>query len=209
MEWAKMHDPVFGAGSYGHISCLVPAHLYVMHTHFDKLKNNGWKTLPEFAGFVKSVEGIPEMGKISNIGKEFFHRLPTVFLDKDKFEETFNEYTKKWRSAKTLPIIIAGEPRIAKAYLRWLFHSGGDTSSREGRGQGRGRGGRGRGGHGRGRGGRGGGRTEEQQPSQNVYQPQEDETIELTHHYMGESVKISINSCINWLIQRVATEEDK
>jgi hypothetical protein len=119
MEWAKRHDPVFGVGSHGHISRLVPEHLYLMHRQFEELKNDGWKTKPEFAGFLKAVDGVNEKGEISNVGKEYFQRLPSVFLD--KFEETFKEHTKKWRSAKTLPIVIAGHPRIAKAYLRWLF----------------------------------------------------------------------------------------
>jgi hypothetical protein len=34
MEWAKQHNPVFGAGSYGHISRLVPEHLFIMHKQF-------------------------------------------------------------------------------------------------------------------------------------------------------------------------------
>lgn len=34
MEWAKQNDPVFGSGSYGQISRLIPEHLYVMETQF-------------------------------------------------------------------------------------------------------------------------------------------------------------------------------
>jgi hypothetical protein len=58
MEWAKRHDPVFGAGSYGHISRLVPEHLFVMHEQFESLKNGGWKNKPEFRGFIKAVQGV-------------------------------------------------------------------------------------------------------------------------------------------------------
>jgi hypothetical protein len=38
MEWVKRHDPVFGPGSYRHISCLVPEHLFVMHKQLETLK---------------------------------------------------------------------------------------------------------------------------------------------------------------------------
>jgi hypothetical protein len=59
------------------------------------------------------------MGEVSKVGKEFFERLPNLFFD--RFETTFQEHTKKWRSKETLAIIIAGHPQIAKAFLRWLF----------------------------------------------------------------------------------------
>jgi hypothetical protein len=116
MEWVKRNDPVFGPGSYGHISRLVPEHLFVMHKQFEKLKNGSWKTNRNYAGFLKAVEGVSEMGEVSKAGKEFFEKAPTVFLE--KFEATFKEYTKKWRHHKTLPIIIAGQPQIARAFIR-------------------------------------------------------------------------------------------
>jgi hypothetical protein len=115
MEWVKRHDPVFGAGSYGHISWLVPEHLFVMHKQIESLKNDGWKSVPEFAGFNRAVEGVNCMGAVNKGGKEFFERLPNLFFE--QFETTFQEHTKKWRSQETLPIIIAGHPQIAKAYL--------------------------------------------------------------------------------------------
>jgi hypothetical protein len=37
-EWVKRHDPVFGPGSYGHNSRLVPEHLFVMHKQLQALK---------------------------------------------------------------------------------------------------------------------------------------------------------------------------
>jgi hypothetical protein len=42
--------------------------------------------------------------------------MPKLFLE--KFDEQLNENTHKWRSTETLPVIIAGHPLIAKAYLR-------------------------------------------------------------------------------------------
>eukprot|EP00956_Cyclotella_meneghiniana_P020348 scaffold35756_cov21-Cyclotella_meneghiniana.AAC.1 len=119
MEWVKRHDPVFGAGSYGHISRLVPEHLFVMHKQFEALKNDGWRSTPEFAGFVKAVDGVESAGDVSKGGLEFFERLPNLFFE--RFEESFSEHTKKWRSPATLPIIIAGHPIIAKSFLRWVF----------------------------------------------------------------------------------------
>jgi hypothetical protein len=129
MEWVKRNDPVFGPGSYGHISRLVPEHLFVMHKQFEKLKNGGWKTNRDYAGFLKAVEGVSEMGEVSKAGKEFFEKAPSVFLE--KFEATFKEYTKKWRHHKTLPIIIAGQPQIARAFIRWLFGSNTPTPPNE------------------------------------------------------------------------------
>jgi hypothetical protein len=119
MEWVKRHDPVFGAGSYGHISRVVPEHLFIMHKQLESLKNGGWKTAPEFAGCMKAVNGVKPMGKVHKGGKEFFERLPTLFFE--RFENNFAEHTKNWCSEETLPIIIAGHPLISKAFLRWLF----------------------------------------------------------------------------------------
>lgn len=116
MEWVKRHDPVFGAGSYGHIARLVPEHLFIMNKQFESLKNDGWKTAPEFSGFITAVDRVESVGKVNKGGKEFFERLPNLFFE--RFEESFKEHTKKWRTAETLPIIIAGHPRIAKAFVR-------------------------------------------------------------------------------------------
>jgi hypothetical protein len=41
MEWVKRQDPVFRAGIYGHISRLVPEHLFVMHKQSEALKMMG------------------------------------------------------------------------------------------------------------------------------------------------------------------------
>jgi hypothetical protein len=100
MEWVKRQDPVFGAGSYGHISRLVPEHLFVMYKQMERLKDGGWKDVPEFAGFLKAVEGVEPAGHINKGGKEFFERLPDLFFE--RFNETFNEHTKKWRTPKTI-----------------------------------------------------------------------------------------------------------
>jgi hypothetical protein len=115
MNWAKRNDPTFGVGSYGHICRLVPEHLFVMEEQLKQLKNGGWKEKPEFKDFIDSVDGISNQGTKEKCGKEFFERLPDLFLE--RFEMTFHDHTKKWRDRKTLPIIIAGHPAIAKAYI--------------------------------------------------------------------------------------------
>ena len=39
----------------------------------------------------------------------------------ERFKQQFKVPTRKWLHMKTIPIIIAGHPSIAKAYLRWIF----------------------------------------------------------------------------------------
>jgi hypothetical protein len=51
MEWAKKNDPIFGPGSYGHISRLVPEHLFVMEKQLEALGNNRWKNILLFNGY--------------------------------------------------------------------------------------------------------------------------------------------------------------
>jgi hypothetical protein len=43
MDWVKHSDPVFGAGSYGHISSIIPEHFFLMHKEFEQLKDDGWR----------------------------------------------------------------------------------------------------------------------------------------------------------------------
>jgi hypothetical protein len=71
---AKRNNPIFGNGSYGHIARLMPKHIYVMERQLSEIemKDDGWKNMKEFAGFVDSVEGISKMGKIEKRSKEFF-----------------------------------------------------------------------------------------------------------------------------------------
>ena len=49
MEWFKRNDPVFGDGSYGQISRLVPEHLHIMLSHLQEMiSNDGWKNIAAF-----------------------------------------------------------------------------------------------------------------------------------------------------------------
>jgi hypothetical protein len=66
MEWFKRNDPVFGDGSYGQISHLVPEHLYIFFQQLDQLTHDdGWRTLPAFKTFLDVMVTVPEMGKVS------------------------------------------------------------------------------------------------------------------------------------------------
>jgi hypothetical protein len=40
-----------------------------MHKQLELLKNDGWKSVPEFAGFNRAVEGVNSMGAVNNGGK--------------------------------------------------------------------------------------------------------------------------------------------
>eukprot|EP00956_Cyclotella_meneghiniana_P016988 scaffold27384_cov36-Cyclotella_meneghiniana.AAC.11 len=121
MDWAKTNDPIFGPGSYGHITRLVPEHLFMMKKQYDALRDGGWKNNPLFNGFSRAVDGVAPRGDLDKCGKEFFERMPELFLQ--RFEESFSEHTKKWRDRETLPVLIAaGHPLIVKWFCRWLFN---------------------------------------------------------------------------------------
>jgi hypothetical protein len=119
LDWVKKNDPDFGAGSYGHITRLVPEHLYVIQKQINALKDDRWKSNPLFSGFIKAVEGVSEMGSVEKSGREFFNQLPGLYIE--RFEQTLHEHTMKWRTNETLPVVIAGHPTIAKWFLKWVF----------------------------------------------------------------------------------------
>ena len=100
-----------------------------MHEQFEQLKNGGWKNAPEFAGYLTAVDGVYHKGDVALAGREFFDELPGKFLG--VFERVFKQYTAKWRHYKTLPLILAGHPLIAKAFIRWLFGSNSETPANQ------------------------------------------------------------------------------
>ena len=73
----------------------------------------------EFADYREAIEGISELGQVSNGGREFFRQLPITFLKEFRFS-----YVKLiescWRHWKILSYIIAGDPTLAQMYLIWL-----------------------------------------------------------------------------------------
>ena len=120
MEWFKRNDPVFGDGSYGQISRLVPEHLYIFFDQFGQLiKDDGWKNIPSFKPFLDAVDELPELEKVKNGGREYFVKVPTIFLK--QFEESIHIQTGQWRKAEVNWMAIAGHPTIAKALVRWIF----------------------------------------------------------------------------------------
>ncbi|KAL7515668.1 hypothetical protein ACHAXN_013193 [Cyclotella atomus] len=64
MDWFKRDDPVFGAGSYGQISRLVPEHIFIFFEQLDEMNDDGWKNIAAFKPFLSAVESMPEMGAI-------------------------------------------------------------------------------------------------------------------------------------------------
>lgn len=120
MEWFKRDDPVFGEGSYGQISRLVPEHLFIFFKELKAMMGNGWKAFPEFKPFLDAVETVPEMGRVKEGGKEFFVKVPSIFLK--KFDESIQVQLKQWRSKDIIWTAIAGHPTIAKWLIDWIFN---------------------------------------------------------------------------------------
>eukprot|EP00956_Cyclotella_meneghiniana_P017275 scaffold27981_cov37-Cyclotella_meneghiniana.AAC.6 len=113
MDWAKTNDLIFGPGSYGHITRLVPEHLFMMKKQFDGLRDGGWKSNSLFNGFSRAVDGIAPRGDLNKCGFEFMERAEIRGI----FCRTH------WREKKTLPILIAaGHPLIVKWFIQWVFN---------------------------------------------------------------------------------------
>jgi hypothetical protein len=96
MDWMKRNDPVFGAGSYGNITRLVPEHLHIFFKQFGQLKNDGWRDAHAFAKYIEALDLLPEKGEIRSVGKEFFLELPKKFLH--CFEQFFHAQIGSWQS---------------------------------------------------------------------------------------------------------------
>jgi hypothetical protein len=60
-----------------------------MEQQLSKLRNGGWKSMPEFAGFVAAMKGVESMGQLNLKGKEYFERLPDLFLERFTASEKF------------------------------------------------------------------------------------------------------------------------
>jgi hypothetical protein len=119
MDWMKRNDPIFGAGSYGNITRLVPKHLHIFFKQFGQLKNDGWRDAPAFAKYIEALDLLPEKGEIRSVGKEFFLELPKKFLR--RFEQSFRAQIGSWQSSSVICMAVAGHPMIAKWLLNYIF----------------------------------------------------------------------------------------
>eukprot|EP00956_Cyclotella_meneghiniana_P010360 scaffold14347_cov50-Cyclotella_meneghiniana.AAC.1 len=117
MEWFKRNDPVFGEGSYGQISRLVPEHLHILFGQFRLMTtNNSWQILPQFKPFVEAVDGLRELGKDTKGGKEFYVRTTATFFQ--QFEQSFVKQVEQWMQPDVTWMAVAGQPMIAKWLVR-------------------------------------------------------------------------------------------
>ena len=79
MYWAKTNDPIFGPGSYGHITRLVPEHLFMKKKQYNDIQDGGWQKSLLFNAFKQPVDDFAPRGSLDKCGKEFFERMPKLF----------------------------------------------------------------------------------------------------------------------------------
>jgi hypothetical protein len=122
MDWLKRNDPVFGDGSYGQISRIVFEHLHIMLEELKAMKdNNGWKGIAAFKPFVDAVDGLRDLGKGTNGGKEFYETASTTFFV--QFEQSLTTQIQQWQSPEVTWMAVAGQPMIAKWFLRKICNN--------------------------------------------------------------------------------------
>ena len=114
-------DPTYGLGTHGYLSRFMPQRCYVMHKKPEELENGGWKSKPEFKEFLLAVEGVSESAGLQQSGREYFKRVPDLFL------RQFRHFLVKrvlntWRSDDKLHYILGGHPVLAKSFAQMLVH---------------------------------------------------------------------------------------
>eukprot|EP00956_Cyclotella_meneghiniana_P030608 scaffold77601_cov18-Cyclotella_meneghiniana.AAC.1 len=109
--------PLFGEGSYGQISRLVPEHLHIMQTQFQLMTtNDAWQLIPKFQPFIKAFEGLRELGKETKVGKEFYVKTTYNFFL--HFDKTLQKQIKHWKEPEVTWMAVAGHPMVAKLVMR-------------------------------------------------------------------------------------------
>ena len=128
----KREDPLF-PGSYG--ARLWPERIFILKKILLNLRGDNdtdeeklsWEAAPEFQEYRESIKNLPELGEVSNGGIEFFRHLPKVFFD--ECIGVFNRMIEDtWRNEKMMVYLIAGNPILARLFLKCLAHvdGGGD-----------------------------------------------------------------------------------
>ena len=80
-EWLLRNDPNLGRDGHGQTLWLYIERCYIMKRDFDNLENDdGQKTMPEFAAYLKAVECVPDLGEKHYADKSFFAGAPSYFL---------------------------------------------------------------------------------------------------------------------------------
>jgi hypothetical protein len=65
-------NPNFGDDSYGFLSRYCPEHAYVMHRDLSALENDGYKSNPHFARYMKVLATVPINNDVSEGGSAYF-----------------------------------------------------------------------------------------------------------------------------------------
>jgi hypothetical protein len=113
------NNPNFGKGTYGFMSPYCVEHTYVMNRDLEHLENDGYKTHPAFAPFMKAVAVVPQNDGVSKAGSAYFQKFPEVFFG--TFRHLFDKHiTSRWTDNQHLCYAIAGSPDIAKAMLQFI-----------------------------------------------------------------------------------------
>ena len=101
-----------GSGTFGQLAPWGPERCYVMHKKLCELENGGYKHMEEFKRYMTALNGIDDH---SEVGKDYFEKVATVFLD--RFRLTFEKHVvSQWRSSKTLHYILGGD-HITRRHL--------------------------------------------------------------------------------------------
>lgn len=115
------NDSYYGNGTFGQLARHMAERTYVMHRQLEELKDGGWRGKPQFAKFVKALEGIPKETE-HGANLEFFESLPDNFIK--IYEDTLTiSILDQWRDNKKVMYQLGGEPELAKAFANALvFH---------------------------------------------------------------------------------------
>ena len=91
-----------------------------MFKQLNELKDGGWKTQQQFAGFVKALHGVPEKTK-HGASRDFFLDFPDKFIG--LYEKSLSDHIlMRWRNNKLLLYMVGGQPKLAKQLALKVVH---------------------------------------------------------------------------------------
>jgi len=123
-------NPKYGSDSYGFTASLQPVLVYYWRDIINKLRNEvqnpdnswpkgSWRQRDEFKQYRELVEKIPNKGAVKEGGKEFYLKMPRIFID--SFLVPFKKHIEKcWRSEMLFPYLFDGPPELARLAINWL-----------------------------------------------------------------------------------------
>ncbi len=119
-EWLKKNDPFFAGKSFGYLSRFVLERLAVIHFDLLRLEDGGYKTLPQFARFMESLDGIHD-GSVNSFGKDYFDKAPKVFIEVYR-KGVEKHMIMRWLTSDKIHYLLGGDAVIAKHLSRWILH---------------------------------------------------------------------------------------